>query len=65
MADRPKEEQNRTDDPNRKGQPDQRHPDKSKQKPEEGPMGDSALTEEAAKDPDIDRSKTPGRAYDV
>lgn len=31
----------------------------------DGPMGDSALTEEAAKDPDVDRSRTPGRSYDV
>lgn len=39
--------------------------DKPKEHDTEGPMGDTALTEESAKDPDVDRSKTPGRSYDV
>ncbi|HYE48368.1 MAG TPA: hypothetical protein VEB20_02175 [Azospirillaceae bacterium] len=37
-----------------------------KQTPQqEGPTGDSGLADEAAKDGDVDRSKTPGKTYDV
>ncbi|MFC7334550.1 hypothetical protein [Rhodocista pekingensis] len=28
-------------------------------------VGDAALTEKSGQDPDVDRSKTPGRDYDV
>ncbi|ACJ00910.1 hypothetical protein [Rhodospirillum centenum] len=31
----------------------------------DGAIGDAALTEKSGQDPEVDRSKTPGRDYDV
>ncbi|WP_162937416.1 hypothetical protein [Indioceanicola profundi] len=57
MAERQQDDQKRKDQPGQGGQ--------EKPKGQDEVMGDAALTEESAKDPDIDRSKTPGRDYDV
>jgi len=47
----------------RKPRPDRQQP--GRQPDGQGPMGDAQLTDESAKDKDVDRSRTPGRDYDV